>query len=279
MAQRNEIAAIYGAAVIQGVALVTFPAAGAVFTSADANGYRARNMAPCLCPRRSLPLVRRCWAPSDALSGCQAGLSAGPRRQSAGDGAAYLSQFVMHALAGFQYLACGHGLHGYRLRTHGARPEYLCRGVFPSSGRHAVLGLNALLDGDGAGAGVYRHLCRTGLLVGLPFLVSVLPADSLVQRAPAPARARKRGRASGERQNAASRAVLGVCGVCLLYGVCETINGNWASLYMTQTLGATTTLASLALTIFWASVTAGRILFAAIGRWFPEGRTYRLLPS
>ena len=33
MAQRNEIAAIYIAAVIQGVALVTFPAASAVFTS------------------------------------------------------------------------------------------------------------------------------------------------------------------------------------------------------------------------------------------------------
>jgi predicted MFS family arabinose efflux permease len=47
---------------------------------------------------------------------------------------------------------------------------------------------------------------------------------------------------------------------------------------MTQTLGASTTLGSLALTIFWAAVTAGRILFAAIGRWFPEGRTYRLLP-
>ena len=56
------------------------------------------------------------------------------------------------------------------------------------------------------------------------------------------------------------------------------MNGNWASLYMTQTLGASTTLASLALTVFWASVTAGRILFAAIGRWFPEDRTFRVLP-
>jgi predicted MFS family arabinose efflux permease len=47
---------------------------------------------------------------------------------------------------------------------------------------------------------------------------------------------------------------------------------------MTQNFGASTTLASLALTIFWATVTAGRILFAAIERWFPEGRTYRVLP-
>ncbi len=56
------------------------------------------------------------------------------------------------------------------------------------------------------------------------------------------------------------------------------MNGNWASLYMTQRLGASTTLASLALTIFWGTVTTGRILFAAIGRWFSEYRTYQALP-
>ena len=56
------------------------------------------------------------------------------------------------------------------------------------------------------------------------------------------------------------------------------MNGNWASLYMTQKLGASATLASVALTIFWAAVTSGRILFAVIGRWFPEYRTYHALP-
>jgi fucose permease len=64
----------------------------------------------------------------------------------------------------------------------------------------------------------------------------------------------------------------------LLYGICETINGNWASLYMTEQLGASTTLASLALTIFWGAVTAGRLLFAAIGRWFSEYRACCILP-
>ena len=33
MAQRAEVAAVYGAGVVQGVALVTFPAASAVLTS------------------------------------------------------------------------------------------------------------------------------------------------------------------------------------------------------------------------------------------------------
>ena len=63
----------------------------------------------------------------------------------------------------------------------------------------------------------------------------------------------------------------------LAYGICETMNGNWASLDMKQ-LGASTTMASLALTAFWASVTLGRVLFAAIRRHFPTRRTYHLLP-
>jgi predicted MFS family arabinose efflux permease len=47
---------------------------------------------------------------------------------------------------------------------------------------------------------------------------------------------------------------------------------------MTTELGASTTVASLALTTFWAMVTVGRVLFAAIQRWFPTHRTYHLLP-
>ena len=47
---------------------------------------------------------------------------------------------------------------------------------------------------------------------------------------------------------------------------------------MRESLGATTTLASLALTVFWATVTGGRVLFAAVERWIPEPRVYRMLP-
>jgi predicted MFS family arabinose efflux permease len=67
-------------------------------------------------------------------------------------------------------------------------------------------------------------------------------------------------------------------GFAVLYGICETMNGNWSQLYMTSELGASTAIASLALTTFWAMVTVGRVLFAAIQRWFPTHRTYHVLP-
>ncbi len=56
------------------------------------------------------------------------------------------------------------------------------------------------------------------------------------------------------------------------------MNGNWASLYMTTDIGATATVATLALTAFWGMVTLGRVLFAAIERAFPGQRTFHLLP-
>jgi fucose permease len=64
----------------------------------------------------------------------------------------------------------------------------------------------------------------------------------------------------------------------VLYGACETVNGNWAQLDMTTVHGASTTLASLALTAFWAMVTLGRVLFAAIRRRFPATSAFHLLP-
>jgi predicted MFS family arabinose efflux permease len=64
----------------------------------------------------------------------------------------------------------------------------------------------------------------------------------------------------------------------VLYGICETMNGNWAQLEMTRQVGASTTQAAIALTVFWAMVTAGRVLFARIERWLPTRSAYRLLP-
>jgi predicted MFS family arabinose efflux permease len=66
-------------------------------------------------------------------------------------------------------------------------------------------------------------------------------------------------------------------GFAVLYGICETVNGNWSQLDM-KDLGASTTQASLALTAFWGMVTVGRLLFAAAQRVVPPRLTYHVLP-
>jgi hypothetical protein len=66
-------------------------------------------------------------------------------------------------------------------------------------------------------------------------------------------------------------------GFAVLYGFCETMNGNWSQLGLTS-LKVSAAVASLALTVFWAMVTAGRVLFAVIQGWFPSRLAYHLLP-
>jgi predicted MFS family arabinose efflux permease len=55
------------------------------------------------------------------------------------------------------------------------------------------------------------------------------------------------------------------------------MNGNWSQLDITS-LHFRASTASLALTAFWAVVTAGRVLFAAVQRWLPSRVTYHGLP-
>jgi len=281
MDQRNEIAAIYIAAVIQGVALVTFPAAGAVFTSADAYGLSSTEYGAMFVPQAIT-------AVGSALLGAGLTRSLGAKRvYLLGLGAnlaamtlLIVSQFVMHAhmlafsilLAATACLGVGFGFTVPALNTFAA-------GFFPQKVDKAVLWLNALLGLGTALAPVFIAIfVGLGIWWGLPLLVCALLVGLLLfsARLPLGAQASAAQAANGKTPLPARFWVFAA--FVLLYGVCETMNGNWASLYMTQTLGASTTLASLALTVFWASVTAGRILFAAIGRWFPEGRTYRLLP-
>ena len=283
MAQRSEIITVYTAGVIQGVALVTFPAAGAVFTSSSDYGLSSTEYGGMFVPQAIMAVVA-------SLAG--AGLTArlGAKRLYllglAANGLAMAllvaSRFVMHdhALAyGILLIATtamgiGFGFTVPALNT-------LAADFFSQTVDRAVLALNALLGLGTALAPVFIAIfVGLGIWWGLPVLVTLLLLGlfwfSLAQplRADQPA-----GQASSNQVKPKIPARFWVFATfALLYGVCETMNGNWAGLYMTQHFKASTTVASLALTIFWATVTAGRILFAALERWFPEPWVCRALP-
>ena len=63
MAQRNEIAVVYGAGLIQGVALVTFPAASVIFTSASDYGLSRTEYGGMFVPQSCFILhLSICWS-------------------------------------------------------------------------------------------------------------------------------------------------------------------------------------------------------------------------
>jgi fucose permease len=63
-----------------------------------------------------------------------------------------------------------------------------------------------------------------------------------------------------------------------LYGILETLNGNWATLYLSGERGISARGASFALAAFWAMVTVGRLLIAVISRAVHARWIYVALP-
>ena len=93
-----------------------------------------------------------------------------------------------------------------------------------------------------------------------------------------PLRAEAAGQATSGRTAGIPRLFWVFAAFAVLYGFCETMNGNWSQLDMTKDLHASVTQASFALTAFWGMATVGRVLFAMTGRWFPPQLTYHVLP-
>jgi fucose permease len=152
---------------------------------------------------------------------------------------------------------------------------------FPKQVDRAVLVLNALLGLGTALAPVFVALfVGLGIWWGLPLMVGVwllglllfsLSQDLNPRHTPGADQAR------GGKGKFPARFWL-FASFALVYGVCETMNGNWAVPYLTQHFGASAAVASVALAIFWGMATIGRVLFAAMEKWFPEKWVCRALP-
>lgn len=151
---------------------------------------------------------------------------------------------------------------------------------FPNRADSAVLILNALLGAGTALAPVFVTLfVKLGIWWGLPLLVAALLLGLLAFSLSLPLQVVTDRERQGQAHGAVRPPRFWIYGgFVFLYGIVETMNGNWITLYMRESLRATIALASLALTVFWATVTGGRLLFAAVERWVPETRIYQILP-
>jgi len=283
MAQRSEILTIYVAGLIQGVALVTFPAASAVFTSSSDYGLSSTEYGGMFVPQAVMAIIssllgaglrKRLGTKRIYMMGLFANLLA--------MSLLVVSRFVMkeHSLAYTILLvatACmgiGFGFTVPALNTFAAA-------FFPKKVDRAVLTLNALLGLGTALAPVFIALfVGLGIWWGLPVLVGALILGLLlfsVTQTLNEGTTARAAHAHKDKNKFPARFWI-FAAFALLYGVCETMNGNWAVPYMTKHFGASASMASLALAIFWSMVTAGRILFAAIEKWFPEKMVCRVLP-
>ena len=275
---------MYAAAVVQGVALVTFPAVSAVLTSPAHYGLTPTQYGGMFVPQAvtailasllGAGLARRLGGKWMLLGGLGAELVA--------MALLFASQFIAgrHTLAfcvlltATGFLGAGFGLVVPALNTFTAA-------FFPQRVDGAILTLNALLGVGTALAPIFALIfVNLGFWWGLPVLVGVLglAVGLFAGRLPLDA---DDSASSSHAPNHTAHTIQPrfwiYAAFALVYGICETMNGNWASVYLSTDLGASAAQAALALTVFWVSVTGGRVLFAAVARWCPPVWTYRALP-
>ena len=278
---------MYVAAVVQGVALVAFPAVSAILTSPAHYGLSPTAYGGMFVPQAitailasllGAGLTRRIGGKRVLLWGLAADLAAMTLL--------FASQFVagQHAvaygllLAATGFLGGGFGFVVPALNTFTAA-------FFPTGVDAAILTLNALLGLGTALAPVFALLfVGLGFWWGLPVLVGAVTLALLLftvrlplqEKAPVSSDGAAKS-TTGERSKVPPR-FWAYAAFALVYGICETMNANWASVYLSGDLRASTKLATLALTVFWVAVTGGRVLLAATARWLPPRWTFRVLP-
>jgi len=281
MASKTERTVVNAAGLVQGIVLVTFPAASTIFTEKSEYGLSSSQYGNMFLPQVALAItasllgaglarrisIKRVYLLGLACSTISMVLLLASTLVKTNQAAAYPLLLVATA-----FLGAGFGLTVPVLNTYTS--------VFnPGTVDRSVLALNALLGlGTALAPVLVAIFVGLGFWWGLPILSTVLLAGLLLVSARLPLRAGAATSARAPRRRGLPARFWLYAAFAVCYGICETMNGNWSGLEMTTRLGASATQASLALAAFWAMVTAGRVLFAAIGRWLPERVTYRILP-
>jgi len=278
MPRRTEVLLIYLAGLVQGLALVTFPAASSIFTSPHGYGFSTSRYGMMFIPQVILailasslsPRLARRWALKRVLLiGLAADLLAMTLLA-----ASSLLEDVPAAAYGILLVATG--ALGFGFGAVVMATNIYAQVFSPGRENRAVLILNTLL---GAGTALAPLLVTLFLGLGAWWLLPVMVAASvlglLLVGTKQPLAATTGDASTSSSKGLPSQFWLFAAAV-LLYGIAETLNGNWSGPYLTGERGISEQVGSYALMAFWGMVTIGRLIFAALSsgkvvRWIYIG--------
>jgi MFS family permease len=284
-ASRTEIGLVYGAAVMQGLALVTFPAASSIFTSPDGFGFDSTRYGALFLPQVLFAILASAFAPRLARRwSLRRVLLAG----LAGDIVSMTLLALSRLLLGMPDMAFGllllaTGALGVGFGATVMALNTYAEAFFPKRADRAVLALNALL---GLGTALAPVLVAVVVALGawwlLPVVVACIAVLLFGVAYAQPLRLHV-GNADTDRPTSLNwidlpRRFWLYAAAVFVYGIVETLNGNWAMLYLSSERGVSTQGASFALAAFWVMVTVGRVLIALISQLVPARWIYVALP-
>jgi MFS transporter, FHS family, glucose/mannose:H+ symporter len=276
-ASRFEIGLLYVIGVVQGLALVTFPAASAIFTSPGGFALSGTQYGAMFIPQVVLAIL------TAALGGSLAsrlGLRAVLQLGLCGNLLSMLllaaAPLMMGTQAAYILICFATGALGLGFGATTMTLNTLVQGFAGPRQDVAVLTLNALLGLGTALAPLLVTLFSwLGAWWALPLLMSLSFAALLLATLRAPLRLPYD--VTSAAGGLPARFWVYAAAV-LLYGVAETLTGNWAALYLSTQRQVSADNAAFALTAFWIMLTLGRILFAVLARLLPVTLVYVGLP-
>ena len=268
---------LYASGVVQGLALVSFPAASAILTSPSGFALSSTQYGLMFLPQVLLAIVASAGGPRLARRlGLRGVLRLGLAADLVAMALLAASQWRIGTPDAFALLCTATGALGLGFGATVMALNTLVEGFFPARADGAVLLLNALL---GAGTALAPLLVALftglGLWWGLPLLLVLLLALLLAATLRAPLRLPYQ--AAGAAGPLPARFRWYAAAV-LLYGVAETLSGNWGTLYLSTERGIQSRDASFALTAFWSAVTVGRLAIAVLEKAVPARWIYLALP-
>src|SRR5262245_2910466 len=278
MRWRSDVGLIYAIGLVQGLALVTFPAASSIFTSPHGFAFSASRYGMMFIPQVALAILASSLGPALAQRWTlkrvlQAGLCA---NLSAMTLLAVSRLLVPVPDAAYGVLLVATGSLGFGFGAAVMAMNTFVQKFSPGREDRSVLALNALL-----GAGTALAPLFVAVFIGagawwlMPAMVAVALAMLLFVSTKEPLDVPAGAAAGASRSERLPRRFWLFAVAVFLYGIVETLNGNWSGSYLTGERGVPVRSASLALMTFWAMVTIGRVLFAMassrVVRWIYAG--------
>jgi MFS transporter, FHS family, glucose/mannose:H+ symporter len=278
-AGRSTLRLLYLCGAMQGLALVTFPAASAIFTNPTGFHLSSAQYGAMFVPQVALAIFASAFGPWLARQlGMRGLLLLGLGADLLAMALLAASALLIGASAAFALLCCATAALGFGFGATVMTLNTLVERLAADRPDAAVLTLNALLGvGTALAPALVALFAALGIWWALPLLTAIFAAVLLLSLA-----------ASKSALGPAAAAVVAGAGLprrfwlygaaVLLYGIVETLCGNWSTLYLSAQRSVPAAHASYALTAFWLMVTLGRAALAASSRWLPAKWSYVALP-
>src|SRR5262252_3156334 len=285
-ASRTEIGVVYLAGMVQGLALVTFPAASSIFTRPEGFHFDSTRYGALFLPQVIMAVLASGLAPQLARRWeLRRVLITGIAGNIVSMTLLTLSRLLLGAPdSAFVVLLVATGALGLGFGATVMALNTYAEAFFPARSDGAVLALNALL-----GLGTALAPVLVAIFVGmgvwwlLPVMVGLILVMIFAVALRQPLRLNPATTTGGDAQDPLSASTLPgrfwlYALAVFLYGILETLNGNWATLYLSAERAVSPQGASMALTAFWAMVTVGRVLVAALSVRVSPRSIYLALP-